>query len=67
MICDAPFLHLNFNDSYNHNMNLVDLSDKLRNLYRVEHWMRKYKWWWYLFFWFHGLVLVNVYIFLTTF
>ena len=36
MICDAHFFHLNDNNSYNYNMNLVDLSDKLRNVYQVD-------------------------------
>ena len=29
MVCDAHFFRLKFNDSYNYNMNLVDLSDQL--------------------------------------
>ena len=32
MVRDTHFLSLNVNDCYNHNMNLVDLSDQLRNL-----------------------------------
>ena len=59
MVRDANFLHLDVNDSYNYNMNLVDLSDQLWNVYRFDHLMRNYKWWWYLLFWGHGLVLVN--------
>ena len=50
MVHDAHLLRLNVNKSYNDNMNLVDLSDKLRNVYRVDHWMRKYKWWYYIFY-----------------
>ena len=46
MVCDAHFLWLNLNDSYNHNINLVDLSGQLPNVFQVGHWMRNYKWWW---------------------
>ena len=60
--CDAHFFCLNVNDSYNCNMNSVDLSDQIQNVYRVDHWIRKYKWLWYLLFWVHSLILVNVYI-----
>ena len=40
---DAHFLRLNVNDSYNYNMNSVDLSDKHKNVYQVDHWMRNNK------------------------
>ena len=33
MVCDAQFLSLNINDSYYYNINPVDLSDQLRNVY----------------------------------
>ena len=59
MVRYAQFLLLNVNDSHNYNMNPVGLCDQLRNMYRVDHCMRKYKWWWSPFFWGHGLVLVN--------
>ena len=62
MVHDAHFFFLNLNDSYNHNMSSVDLIDQLRNVYQVVHWIFNYKWWWSLFFWFHGPVLVNTYI-----
>ena len=32
MVCGAHFFRLNVNDLYNQNMNLVDLSDELRNV-----------------------------------
>ena len=32
MVRDAHFLLLNVNDSYNHNINSVDLSDQLQNV-----------------------------------
>ena len=41
----AHFFLLNINHLYNHNIDLIDLSDQLRNLYQVYHRMRKYKWW----------------------
>ena len=66
MVCDTHFLRLNYNYSYDYNMKSVDLSDQLRNVYRVDHWMRKCEWWWSLFFWGHGLVLANAYIIYKT-
>ena len=62
IVRDTHFLRLNFNDSYNHNMTLVDLIDQLQSVYQVDQWMCKCKWLWYLLFWVHGLVLANVYI-----
>ena len=56
------FLRLNINDDYNHDMGHVDMSDQLRNYYRFDHWMRKRKWWWSLFFWAKGVLLVNAYV-----
>ena len=44
MVRDTYFLRLNVNYSYNYNMNLVYLSDQFRNVYQVDHWIRKYKW-----------------------
>ena len=46
-----PFYRLNIVDDYNNNMNNVDLADQLRGSYRFDHWMRKRKWWWSMFFW----------------
>ena len=43
-------------------MNLVDISDQLHNVYQFDHCMCKHNLWWYIFFWGHGLVLVNAYI-----
>ena len=62
MVIDAQFLCLNVNNSYNHNMNSVDLSDPLQNVYQFDHCMHKYKWWWYILFRGHELVLVNAQI-----
>ena len=40
----------------------VDIVDQLQNYYRFNHWMRKRKWWWLIFFWAFGVLLVNVYV-----
>ena len=56
------FLRLNVNNDYNHDMGGVDIADQLRNYYRFDHWMRKRKWWWSIFFWAFGVLLVNAYI-----
>ena len=37
MVCDTHFLRLNSNYSYDYNMKSFDLSDQLRNMYRVDH------------------------------
>jgi Transposase IS4 len=44
------FLRLNINTDYNFKMNDVNQADQLRNCYRFDHWMRKRKWWWSIFF-----------------
>ena len=43
MMRDAHLLQINVKDSYNYNMNSVEPSEQLLNLYQVDHWMRKYK------------------------
>ena len=60
MVPYAHFLHLSVDGYYNYNMKSIDLSDQLRCVYRVDRWMRKYKWWRYLLFWIHCLVLVRL-------
>ena len=40
----------------------VDIADQLRNYYRFDHWMRLRKWWWPIFFWSIGILLVNSYV-----
>ena len=66
MVSDDPFLCLNVNDSYSYKINSVDISDQLWNVYQFDHWMNKYKWWWYILFWGRVLVLVNTYIIYKT-
>lgn len=58
----GKFLRLAINDDYNLNMNNVDIADQLRGSYRPDRWMRKQKWWWSMFFWGHGTLLVNAFI-----
>ena len=56
------FLRLTINDAYNNKMNNVDITDQLRGSYRPDRWMRKQWWFWSMFFWGHGTLLVNVYV-----
>ena len=56
------FLRLNQIDTYNHGMNDVDAADQLRGSYRMDHWMRKRKWWWSIMFWAVGVTLTNSYL-----
>lgn len=54
---------LNVINLYNHGMNSVDVADQLRNQYRIDHvWWRNNKWWWAIFIWLFGVVLVNSYV-----
>ena len=61
------FLCLNINNDYNHDMGGVDIADQLWNYYRFNHWMRKRKWWWLIFFWALGVLLVNTYVAYNTY
>ena len=56
------FLRLSINDSYNNNMNNVDIADQLCINYHPDCWMGKQKWWWSMLFWGHGTMLVNAFI-----
>ena len=56
------FLRLGHIHTYNQEMGDVDIADQYRNVYRFDHWMRKRKWWWAIFFWAIGVILVNAYI-----
>ena len=45
------------------NMNNVDIADQLHGNYRPDgKWMRKMKWWWAIYFWVHGTMIVNAFI-----
>ena len=55
------FLQLNVTDEYNFGMGHVDMADQLRNQYRMDHWLRNYKWWHAIFWWGLQVLLVNSY------
>ena len=57
------FLIINQIDKYNNGMVNVDVADKLRGVYRFEHWVRNRKWWWSMMFWSMVLLLTNSYKF----
>ena len=46
-----PFLRLNMIHDYKIVMNVIDLSDQIRNTYRWDLFMRKRKWWWSISIW----------------
>ena len=56
------FLQLNVNNDYNNGMGDVDISDQLQNSYRIDTWLRNYKWWHSLFWWGVQILLTNSYI-----
>jgi hypothetical protein len=56
------FLRLNHINDYNYGMGHVDLSDQLRDHYRMDHWLRNTKWWWAIFFWALGVIITNAYV-----
>jgi hypothetical protein len=60
------FLRPKVTDDYNMGMNGVDVADQLRNQYRVDHWMRKRKWWWSIWWWGIQVLLVNSYLLYKT-
>ena len=45
----------------------VDITDQLHNYYCIDHWMQKRKWWWCVFFWGVGVLLVNCNVSYKTF
>ena len=55
------FLIMNNIDAYNNEIGNVDLSDQLRGTYRCDIVVRNKKWWWGIWFWALGLMLVNLY------
>ena len=58
----VDYLRLNVNDDYNNGMGDVDVADQLRNQYRVDMWLRNYKWWHALFWWGVQVLLTNSYV-----
>jgi hypothetical protein len=57
------FLRLNLNNDYNMDMGHVDVADQLRTNYRMDHWQRQFKWWWSVWLWGFGVLLVNSYVY----
>ena len=57
-----PYHRLNIIETYNFNMNNVDIADQLRGVYRWDHWMRKRKWWWSIMFWAMQVMTTNAYV-----
>jgi len=57
------FLRLHVNDAYNagNSKGHVDVSDQLRNYYRMDHWLWMQKWWWAIYLWGMGVQLVDSY------
>ncbi len=60
------FLHPEVTDMYNNGMNNVDIADQLRGTYRLDHWMRKRKWWWSIWMWGLQVLLVNAFVLYRT-
>ena len=56
------FLRLNVTEDYNYGMGHVDMADQLRNYYRMDHWLRNFKWWHSIFWWGLQVLLVNSYV-----
>ena len=56
------FLRLKNINHYNLLMGHVDLSDQLRDQYRINYWLRKRKWWWSILMWGLGVQLKNAYV-----
>ena len=56
------FYRLNVLDTYNYNMNNVDIADQLAEVYQWDHWMRKRKWWWAIMFWVLQQQIMNAFI-----
>ena len=57
------FMRLNLNNDYNLDMGHVDVADQLRGNYRMDKWQRQYKWWWSIWLWGFGVLLVNAYVY----
>ena len=55
-------LRMNHNISYNQKLGNVDVADQLRGNYRLDIVVHNRKWWWSMWFWALGVMLVNTYI-----
>ena len=56
------FLRTTLQDEYNYGMNDVDIADQLRKIYCFNRWLRNRKWWWAIFLWALGVLVVNAYV-----
>jgi len=54
----VKFHCLNVIDEYINNMNSTDITDQLHGVYRPDHWMRNWKWWWVI--WIRGIGVAGV-------
>ena len=52
---------LNDNNDYNFGMGGADIADQIRGSYRVDHWLRNFKWWHSVFWWGDQVLMVNLY------
>ena len=66
-IMNLEFLRLSSANNYNNGMGDVDIADQKRGSYRPDRFMRKMKWWWSMWIWGLGVLLVNCYISYVTF
>ena len=53
---------MNYINKYREEMGGFGIDDNLRNYYRIYIWVRKRKWWWYIFFRAVVDILMNAYI-----
>ena len=42
-------------------MGHVDVSDQLQNYYRIDHRLLNHKWWWEIYLWGMGFMIINAY------
>ena len=54
-------LWLNQIDKYNNGMGDADVVDLLKDVYRMDRWVRNRRWWWSMFFCSIGTLLTNAY------
>ena len=62
LVESMKFLRMNNNITYNKEMGNVDVADQLRGNYRLDIGVHNRKWWWSMWFWALGVMLVNAYI-----
>jgi len=50
-LVQVEHLHLDVNNDCNCKMNSMDVAHQLRNIYRMDHWLRQSKWWQHIILW----------------